>query len=80
MTEDVKTQQAVRDTKNKAETCREGNTVETYVEAERARPEFNRYIYLCCSQHKQVNVRGGVMLIRAEYQRRGAVFRAPELT
>jgi len=45
MTEDVKTQQAVWDTENKAETRREGNTIETHAEAERARPAFNRCIF-----------------------------------
>jgi hypothetical protein len=45
MTEDNKTQQTAEDTTNNAETCRERDAVETRIEAERGRPEFNRYLY-----------------------------------
>jgi len=45
MTVDIKTRQTTQDIASDAETCREGNKVETPVEADIARPGFNQYLY-----------------------------------
>lgn len=45
MTEDIESHQTTQDTTSEAENYREGNKVETLVEADIARPEFNRYLY-----------------------------------
>jgi hypothetical protein len=45
MTVDIETRQTTQDTTSEAKTCREGNKAETLVEADIARPEFNRYLY-----------------------------------
>lgn len=45
MTEDRETQQKAEDTTNAVETCRYGNTVDSRIGAEGARPEFNRYLF-----------------------------------
>ncbi len=45
MTVDIKTHQTAQDIASEGESCGEGNKVETRVEADTARPRFNRYLY-----------------------------------